>query len=153
MRPPYFVLAAALAAVCFVAPTTLNAQAAAAATATVNCKDGTTSKAGRGACGHHGGVLKSGTAPTTAPSSAPVAAAAATPSPEPKTTPKPAAAATTTHTAVASTGSASSKSTGKSETTDPAGAIAKCKDGLYSHSKVRKGACSRHGGVAQWMQQ
>jgi large subunit ribosomal protein L22e/Meckel syndrome type 1 protein len=34
---------------------------------------------------------------------------------------------------------------------NPAGAIATCKDGTYSHSKVRSGACSRHGGVAKWM--
>ena len=33
---------------------------------------------------------------------------------------------------------------------NPAGAIAQCKDGTYSHSKVRTGACSRHGGVAKW---
>jgi len=33
---------------------------------------------------------------------------------------------------------------------NPAGAIAQCKDGTYSHSKDRRGACSRHGGVAKW---
>ncbi|OKP04290.1 DUF3761 domain-containing protein [Xenorhabdus eapokensis] len=26
-----------------------------------------------------------------------------------------------------------------------------CKDGSYSKSKSRKGACSRHGGVAKWL--
>ncbi|PHM30151.1 DUF3761 domain-containing protein [Xenorhabdus innexi] len=26
-----------------------------------------------------------------------------------------------------------------------------CKDGTYSKSKSRKGACSRHGGVAKWL--
>lgn len=40
---------------------------------------------------------------------------------------------------------------GASENRDPAGAIAQCKDGMYSHSKSRSGACSRHGGVAKWM--
>jgi hypothetical protein len=34
----------------------LPAKAKAKATAEVNCTDGTTSKAGRGACSHHGGV-------------------------------------------------------------------------------------------------
>jgi Protein of unknown function (DUF3761) len=34
---------------------------------------------------------------------------------------------------------------------NPAGAIAQCKDGTYSHSKGRTGACSRHGGVAKWL--
>ena len=36
------------------------------------------------------------------------------------------------------------------EDKNPAGAIAQCKDGTYSHSKTRSGACSRHGGVAKW---
>jgi hypothetical protein len=34
---------------------------------------------------------------------------------------------------------------------NPSGAAAQCKDGTYSHSKTRTGACSRHGGVAKWM--
>ena len=36
------------------------------------------------------------------------------------------------------------------EDRNPAGAIAQCKDGTYSHSKTRTGACSRHGGVTKW---
>jgi hypothetical protein len=35
--------------------------------------------------------------------------------------------------------------------TDPTGAIARCKDGTYSHAKGHSGACSRHGGVAEWL--
>jgi hypothetical protein len=34
---------------------------------------------------------------------------------------------------------------------DPTGAVAKCKDGKYSHAKARKGACMKHGGIGQWM--
>jgi len=37
------------------------------------------------------------------------------------------------------------------ENSDPSGAIAQCKDGLYSHAAHRKGACSKHGGVAKWL--
>jgi len=37
------------------------------------------------------------------------------------------------------------------EDRNPSGAIAQCKDGTYSHSKQRTGACSRHGGVAKWL--
>jgi large subunit ribosomal protein L22e/Meckel syndrome type 1 protein len=37
------------------------------------------------------------------------------------------------------------------ENGNPAGAIAQCKDGTYSHAKQHSGACSRHGGVAKWM--
>jgi gas vesicle protein len=32
----------------------------------------------------------------------------------------------------------------------PEDATAKCKDGTYSHSKTHRGACSGHGGVAEW---
>lgn len=32
----------------------------------------------------------------------------------------------------------------------PANATAKCKDGTYSESKQHSGACSHHGGVAEW---
>lgn len=32
----------------------------------------------------------------------------------------------------------------------PQGATAKCRDNTYSHSKDHKGACSHHGGVANW---
>ena len=33
----------------------------------------------------------------------------------------------------------------------PAGATAKCKDGSYSTSKSRSGACAKHGGVTEWL--
>jgi hypothetical protein len=33
----------------------------------------------------------------------------------------------------------------------PAGATAKCKDGTYSMAKHRQGACSKHGGVGEWI--
>jgi hypothetical protein len=33
----------------------------------------------------------------------------------------------------------------------PAGATARCKDGSYSFSQSRRGTCSWHGGVAQWL--
>jgi hypothetical protein len=42
-------------------------------------------------------------------------------------------------------------SKGKPSSTDPAGAIAKCKDGTYSHAKGHSGACSNHGGVGEWL--
>ena len=34
----------------------------------------------------------------------------------------------------------------------PTGATAKCKDGTFSMSKHHSGSCSRHGGVAQFLQ-
>jgi uncharacterized protein DUF3761 len=33
----------------------------------------------------------------------------------------------------------------------PKGATARCKDGTYSKSKSKKGACSKHGGVDKWL--
>jgi hypothetical protein len=35
--------------------------------------------------------------------------------------------------------------------TAPAGASALCRDGSYSFSAHRRGTCSHHGGVAQWL--
>jgi Protein of unknown function (DUF3761) len=75
-----------------------------------------------------------GAAPTTgaaATAPAPAAKPAATPAAKPAATPQ---AKTTTP------GSA-----------DAAGATAKCKDGTYSHAKTHSGACSKHGGVAEWL--
>ena len=33
----------------------------------------------------------------------------------------------------------------------PRGATARCVDGTYSFSQIRRGTCSHHGGVAQWL--
>jgi type IV secretory pathway VirB6-like protein len=33
----------------------------------------------------------------------------------------------------------------------PAGATARCRDGTYSFSQHRRGTCSYHGGVAEWL--
>jgi hypothetical protein len=106
----------------------------------VTCKDGTTSKGGRGACRGHGGITKDGEAaakPATPAAAAPAAAAA------------PVAKAAVPAAAPAATSTTTGSGAGVSS--DATGAIAQCKDGSYSHSKSRRGACSRHGGVAKWM--
>jgi hypothetical protein len=36
-------------------------------------------------------------------------------------------------------------------TTNTGGATAVCRDGTYSYSQSRRGTCSSHGGVAQWL--
>ena len=36
--------------------------------------------------------------------------------------------------------------------TVPAGATAQCVDGTYSFSQHRRGTCSHHGGVVEWLQ-
>ena len=96
---------------------------AASASGPVTCTDGTTAAhGGRGACSKHGGIKKD-------------AAAAAGPAMK----------------ASASKMSGTKSSSSKASNTDPTGAIAKCKDGTYSHSKTHTGSCSRHGGVDSWM--
>ena len=107
-------------------PLLCTAAYAQTAATSVLCKDGTTSTTtGKGACSHHGGVNKSGTATgSTAASGSGAAATSAAPA-----TPSAAPAAPSTPASSAS-GSGS----------------VLCKDGTTSTS-TGKGACSHHGGV------
>ncbi|HEY6827993.1 MAG TPA: DUF3761 domain-containing protein [Gemmatimonadaceae bacterium] len=108
----------------------------------VTCSDGTTSKAGRGACSGHGGVRPAGTpAATAAPAPPPPPAAAKSSAARTKAEPATKAATPT------------QPSSKRGEDNDPKDAIAQCKDGMYSHSANRRGACSRHGGVAKWLKE
>lgn len=43
------------------------------------------------------------------------------------------------------------KKNGKQGTGAPEGATAQCRDGTYSFSAHRRGTCSHHGGVSQWL--
>ncbi len=111
---------------------------------TGQCADGTYTKAKtqKGACSNHGGV-KTWFANTPAPSAAPT-----TPSKPPQaTTPPPAPAPKT---ATPTNTQASTPQTKAAPADAPQGATAKCKDGSYSMAKQQRGACSRHGGVAEW---
>lgn len=112
------------------------------AASAVNCADGTTGTAGRGACSHHGGIK--GAASERSEEST---RASARPSEPAESKPSEARE----HRASSSRGSSrSAAGSGAKEDNDPTGAIAQCKDGLYSHATNRRGACSRHGGVKQW---
>ena len=98
--------------------------------ATAECKDGTFSsaKTQQGACSKHGGVktwwgADSSASPQT---SGTKTTTESSPKPETKSATKTTAA------------------------TAPEGATAKCKDGTYSYAKTHSGACSHHGGVAEW---
>lgn len=119
------------------APKAADKSSSAASDAMVVCKDGTSSKGGRGACRGHGGVDKSG----GAKGSAAPAPAAATPAPAPAPAAAKAAPAAATKAAPAAASADESKGT----------PIAKCKDGTLSYSKHHSGSCSRHGGVAEWL--
>ncbi|HLQ13947.1 MAG TPA: DUF3761 domain-containing protein [Steroidobacteraceae bacterium] len=105
----------------------------------VTCKDGTSSKGGKGACSHHGGVQKGAASAAATPAAAADYAA-------------PSAATTAPATSAPSySKGTSSASTTKSSATTAGAARAKCKDGTLSHSKQHRGACSHHGGVAEWL--
>ena len=152
------------------APLAANAQA----TAAVTCKDGTTSTAtGRGACSGHGGVDKAAKAAAkaaakSAKQSTKVAKAESKDEikaetkakqetkQETKAAAKETKAAEKSEKAASKSVSSDVRQTNKvanatAANTDPTNATAKCKDGTYSHAATHRGACSRHGGVAEWL--
>jgi hypothetical protein len=130
-----------LASVIALAPFALQAQA------TTTCKDGTTSTAtGKGACSGHGGVKKTAAKAAKTEAKADTKAAKA----ENKADAKVAKADNKADAKVAKSESKAAKTTTASNA-DASGATAKCKDGTYSHAASRRGACSRHGGVAEWL--
>jgi hypothetical protein len=66
--------------------------------------------------------------------------------------PKSASATKVARTPAATRAPAATKvGSGAADDNDPTGAIAQCKDGLYSHAKNHRGACGHHGGVATWL--
>ncbi|HEV7594760.1 MAG TPA: DUF3761 domain-containing protein [Gemmatimonadaceae bacterium] len=142
----HWILATAIAAVAALQTGSLQAQAA----ATI-CIDGTRSvSSGRGACSGHGGVNKKAITHQKKAVKAEVKAAdrrAMAPAPVREATPRASARARVR----ANSRSAVVSGSGAAEDNNAAGAIARCKDGLYSHARNRQGACSRHGGVASWL--
>lgn len=113
----------------------------------LKCADGTMSSAfGRGACSGHGGIA--GTAAGSG-----VQGGNVTPRPEERSVPAaaPSPRSTGSPSVATSRPTNTTNGSGAREDNNPAGAIAHCKDGMYSHSAHRQGACSRHGGVSQWM--
>jgi uncharacterized protein DUF3761 len=92
----------------------------------VQCKGGTTSKDGRGACSHHGGIAAMAPA-DDARDGTPAVIEQETQAPQPQTTPRGRTPATADSSACR----------------QPA---ARCKDGSLFYSQHRSGTCSRHGG-------
>ncbi len=136
-----------LAAAMAFAALALPSHQALAKSHTVTCTDGTSSAAGRGACSGHGGVAKAAKhvkAAKQAKTEKKVEKKAETKKEAAKETKKEAKKEPKKEAKKA----APAKHAGSA---DSAGATAKCKDGTYSHAKQHKGACSKHGGVAEWM--
>ena len=124
------------------------------AAAAVTCSDGSSSKAGRGACARHGGVKLAAAmpAPSAAPARpAPTVAAPTRPAPSAAPTRPAPSAAASMRPAPAARPAAPTTATTHAANTDPAGATAQCKDGTYSHAASHRGACARHQGVAKWL--
>jgi Protein of unknown function (DUF3761) len=130
----------------------------------ITCKDGTLSASTHGeVCSGHGGVDKTAdksakTAPMAEPSAigATTAAKADGVPAKPEQTP-PATKTDASMPEVAATGATTASSADSLRkpvtqgNTTPTGATAKCVDGTYSKTKTRQGACSKHGGVSQWI--
>ncbi len=141
------------------------ASPAAAQDKMVNCKDGTTSKAGRGACSGHGGVGEAAPAKAEKGGKGDAKAAKADAKMDAK-----AAKAAKADAAPAKGDMKAAKADAKAAAPAPAPAAkaapapakaapaaaegkptAKCKDGTMSYAKNHTGACSSHGGVAEWL--
>jgi hypothetical protein len=147
LKSRHWILTTAIAAIATLPIASSQAQAA----ATI-CKDGTTSAAsGRGACSGHGGVNKKAITHQKKIVKSDVKAADRMARPMPAQAPSATPRASARARARANSNSAVVSGSGAAEDNNAAGAIARCKDGLYSHARNRRGACSRHGGVGSWL--
>ena len=128
--------------VSFAAPGSAFAQTT---TKKVECKDETYSTAGRGACSGHGGVKESKAekAGDKVKESAKKAGRATAEAAE--------TVGDKTKEAAKKVGRAADKAEDKVADKLSRKATAKCKDGTMSYAKNHTGACSRHGGVAEWL--
>ena len=109
---------------------------------TVTCKDGTTSAGGRGACSSHGGIGRMAKAEAKADAKAARA--------ERKADVKAAKAERKADVRAAKT-ERKMDAAARGDENIAQGAIAECRDHTYSHAKTHQGACSRHGGVARFL--
>ena len=98
----------------------------------VTCVDGARSEGGRGACSGHGGIL---TAAAKAKMEADAKAAKAQAKADAK----------------AAKADAKAARREAADDRDARGATAECRDHYYSHAANHQGACSRHGGVARFL--
>src|SRR5881394_1323890 len=121
--------------------------------AQVTCSDGTTSKAGRGACSHHGGVATAKDADKAAKSTKNKTRAELDQGKK-ETKEKSGGILDSLFGRKKDTAQGrSSTTTPRSSTRDAKGGspTARCKDGTTSYSAHHSGTCSGHGGVQEWL--
>lgn len=134
----------------------------------VTCADGTTAKAGRGACSHHGGVAadkadKKTDSAEAKPASRKAADAKEAKSAEAKTEGKRAEAKSSNDAGAdkrsggglgglfGRRGNDTPRSATRGNSEKSGTPTARCKDGTMSYSAHHSGSCSGHGGVAEWL--
>ena len=146
----------ALATVLMVFAGTPASGAAQTAAKKVECKDETYATAGSGACSGHGGVKVS----AVRKAGTDIKETAKKTGHDVKEGAKKAGRATAeaaetvgdkTKEAAKKTGRAADKGEDKVADKHSRKATARCKDGTMSYAKNHTGACSRHGGVAEWL--
>jgi gas vesicle protein len=146
----------ALATVLMVFAGTPASGAAQTAAKKVECKDETYATAGSGACSGHGGVKVS----AVRKAGTDIKETAKKTGHDVKEGAKKAGRATAeaaetvgdkTKEAAKKTGRAADKGEDKVADKLSRKATARCKDGTMSYAKNHTGACSRHGGVAEWL--
>jgi gas vesicle protein len=146
----------ALATVLIVFAGTPASGAAQTAAKKVECKDETYATAGSGACSGHGGVKVS----AVRKAGTDIKETAKKTGHDVKEGAKKAGRATAeatetvgdkTKEAAKKTGRAADKGEDKVADKLSRKATARCKDGTMSYAKNHTGACSRHGGVAEWL--
>jgi hypothetical protein len=140
----------------------LPAAAKTAKKAEVTCSDGTTAKAGRGACSHHGGIADAKSAADKSEKSASAKASSSKNKTRAeldegkKETEKKSGGILDTLFGRKKADTAQGRSpntTPRSSTRDAKSGkpTARCKDGTTSYSAHHSGTCSGHGGVAEWL--
>lgn len=145
----------------------LPASAKSKAKADVTCADGSTSKAGRGACSHHGGVADASASTAKPEKARSKARADASESPSTKAEEKKAEEKKPEEKKSSGGilgglfGKKSDTAQGRAPATTPRSSTrdaksgnptARCKDGTTSYSAHHSGTCSGHGGVAEWLE-
>jgi hypothetical protein len=113
----------------------------------VDCMDGSRSAGGRGACSGHGGIM-------TPQRRAELQATKKAEADAAKAAKEAAKAQKKTDAKLARDARKDAKANAQAvngDDHDARGATAECKDHTYSHAATHQGACSRHGGVARFL--